>query len=230
MLALGAVPRTLPVPGLFEHALSFKSLADAIHLRNHVLHQLEAADAALDEEERSRRLTFSSSRRLRRSRGARGTVRPRRGRPALLPAAACDPAPLGARRRRAADPPRHPAAARRLRRGRAPQARDRAPRRDDARVRLGGRGGARRDGARDPSEHARLDGRRRAEPPPCASGRCRWTRQGRVEVDETASRATGTSTYGRSAIARSSRTRAATGPTHRPASTPSARRAGSRRT
>jgi NADH:quinone reductase (non-electrogenic) len=58
VLALGAVPRTLPVPGLFEHALSFKSLADAIQLRNHVLHQLEAADAALDEEERSRRLTF----------------------------------------------------------------------------------------------------------------------------------------------------------------------------
>jgi NADH:quinone reductase (non-electrogenic) len=58
VLALGAVPRTLPVPGLSEHALSFKSLADAIHLRNHVLHQLEAADAALDEDERSRRLTF----------------------------------------------------------------------------------------------------------------------------------------------------------------------------
>ena len=58
VLALGAVPRTLPVPGLSEHALSFKSLADAINLRNTVLHQLEAADAALDEEERSRRLTF----------------------------------------------------------------------------------------------------------------------------------------------------------------------------
>jgi NADH dehydrogenase len=58
VLALGAVPRTLPIPGLSEHALSFKSLADAIHLRNHVLHQLEAADAALAEEERSRRLTF----------------------------------------------------------------------------------------------------------------------------------------------------------------------------
>ncbi|HEU5216761.1 MAG TPA: NAD(P)/FAD-dependent oxidoreductase [Gaiellaceae bacterium] len=58
VLALGAVPRTLPVPGLSEHALSFKSLADAINLRNHVLHQLEAADAALDEEERERRLTF----------------------------------------------------------------------------------------------------------------------------------------------------------------------------
>jgi NADH:ubiquinone reductase (H+-translocating) len=58
VLALGAVPRTLPIPGLSEHGLSFKSLADAINLRNHVLHQLEAADAALDEEERERRLTF----------------------------------------------------------------------------------------------------------------------------------------------------------------------------
>jgi NADH:quinone reductase (non-electrogenic) len=58
VLALGAVPRTLPIPGLSEHALSFKSLADAINLRNNVLHQLEAADAALDEEERARRLTF----------------------------------------------------------------------------------------------------------------------------------------------------------------------------
>ena len=58
VLALGAVPRTLPIPGLSEHALSFKSLADGINLRNHVLHQLEAADAALDEQERAKRLTF----------------------------------------------------------------------------------------------------------------------------------------------------------------------------
>jgi NADH:ubiquinone reductase (H+-translocating) len=58
VLAIGAVPRSLPVPGLSEHALSFKSLADAINLRNHVLHQLEAADGALTDEERSRRLTF----------------------------------------------------------------------------------------------------------------------------------------------------------------------------
>jgi len=58
VLALGAVPRTLPVPGLSEHAIPFKSLADAIALRNMVLNQLETADAALDQEERSRRLTF----------------------------------------------------------------------------------------------------------------------------------------------------------------------------
>jgi NADH:ubiquinone reductase (H+-translocating) len=58
VLTVGAVPRTLPIPGLSEHGLSFKSLADAIYLRNHVLHQLEEADAALTEEERTRRLTF----------------------------------------------------------------------------------------------------------------------------------------------------------------------------
>ncbi|HEY1564969.1 MAG TPA: NAD(P)/FAD-dependent oxidoreductase [Gaiellaceae bacterium] len=58
VVALGAVPRTLPIPGLAEHGLAFKSLADAIHLRNRVLQQLEAADAALDDEERSRCLTF----------------------------------------------------------------------------------------------------------------------------------------------------------------------------
>ena len=58
VVALGAVPRTLPIPGLSEHGLAFKSLADAIQLRNHVLQQLELADGALDEDERSRRLTF----------------------------------------------------------------------------------------------------------------------------------------------------------------------------
>jgi len=58
VLALGAVPRVAPVEGLTEHGLSFKSLADAIHLRNHVLRELEAADSALDEGERARRLTF----------------------------------------------------------------------------------------------------------------------------------------------------------------------------
>ena len=58
VLALGAVPRVASVPGLTEHGLSFKSLADAIHLRNHVLRELEAADAALDAAERARRLTF----------------------------------------------------------------------------------------------------------------------------------------------------------------------------
>jgi NADH dehydrogenase len=43
VVALGAVTRVFPVPGLAEHGLGFKSLADAIALRNHVLGQLERA-------------------------------------------------------------------------------------------------------------------------------------------------------------------------------------------
>jgi NADH dehydrogenase len=58
VVALGAVSRTLPVPGLAEHGLGFKSLADAIYLRNHVLRQLEDAAAAREPEERAAHLTF----------------------------------------------------------------------------------------------------------------------------------------------------------------------------
>ena len=58
VIALGAVSRTLPIPGLADHGLGFKSLADAIHLRNHVLRRLEAADAAPNETHRLRELTF----------------------------------------------------------------------------------------------------------------------------------------------------------------------------
>ncbi len=58
VVALGSVVRVLPVPGLAEHGLGFKSLADAINLRNHVLRRLEAADAALDAEMRTRELGF----------------------------------------------------------------------------------------------------------------------------------------------------------------------------
>jgi NADH dehydrogenase len=58
VIALGAVARTLPVPGLAEHGLGFKDLADAIHLRNHVLRELEAADAELDQAQAAAHLTF----------------------------------------------------------------------------------------------------------------------------------------------------------------------------
>ena len=43
VVALGAVTRVLPVPGLREHGSGFKTLADAIALRNRVLQQLERA-------------------------------------------------------------------------------------------------------------------------------------------------------------------------------------------
>jgi len=43
VVALGAVTRFLPVPGLQEHGIGFKDLADAIALRNRLLQQLERA-------------------------------------------------------------------------------------------------------------------------------------------------------------------------------------------
>ena len=58
VLAIGAVTRTFPIPGLSEHALGFKDLADAIHLRNRVLRQLEAADAELEDGETASHLSF----------------------------------------------------------------------------------------------------------------------------------------------------------------------------
>jgi NADH:ubiquinone reductase (H+-translocating) len=58
VLALGSVSRVLPVPGLAEHGRGFRDLADAIALRNHILRQLEAADAAADHAERARHLAF----------------------------------------------------------------------------------------------------------------------------------------------------------------------------
>jgi NADH:ubiquinone reductase (H+-translocating) len=58
VVALGAVPRTLPIPGLAEHGLGFKSLPDAIHLRNHVLRELEGAAAEMDADAAAARLAF----------------------------------------------------------------------------------------------------------------------------------------------------------------------------
>ncbi len=49
VVALGATTRTLPVPGLLEHGVGFKDLADAIALRNRVLLQLERASIHPDD-------------------------------------------------------------------------------------------------------------------------------------------------------------------------------------
>jgi NADH:ubiquinone reductase (H+-translocating) len=56
VIALGAVTRMPDLPGLHEHAFRLKDLTDAIRLRNHVLRQIELADAA--PEHAARRLTF----------------------------------------------------------------------------------------------------------------------------------------------------------------------------
>jgi NADH dehydrogenase len=58
VVALGSVSRTLPIPGLVEHAIGFKTLAEAIALRNHLIRCLEAAESLEDPAEREKYLTF----------------------------------------------------------------------------------------------------------------------------------------------------------------------------
>jgi NADH dehydrogenase len=58
IVALGSVPRVLPVPGLAEHGVGFHSLADAIALRNRALWNLEVAEAHPDPEVRRAYLSF----------------------------------------------------------------------------------------------------------------------------------------------------------------------------
>ena len=58
VLAPGGVTRSFPIPGLAERARGFKTLAEALYLRDHVLQQLELADASDDPEERRARCTF----------------------------------------------------------------------------------------------------------------------------------------------------------------------------
>jgi NADH:ubiquinone reductase (H+-translocating) len=58
IVALGSVSRVMPVPGLAEHAIGFKTLADAIALRNRALLNLEIAESLPDDESRREYLTF----------------------------------------------------------------------------------------------------------------------------------------------------------------------------
>jgi NADH dehydrogenase len=58
VLAPGSVSRVLPVPGLAEHAVGFKTIDEAIHLRNDVLARLEAAAETSDHDRRRALLTF----------------------------------------------------------------------------------------------------------------------------------------------------------------------------
>lgn len=57
VLALGAMTNRAMIPGS-EHAFTFKTLADALLLRNHVIERLERADVETDPERKRRLLTF----------------------------------------------------------------------------------------------------------------------------------------------------------------------------
>jgi len=58
VVALGSVSRTLPIPGLAEEGIGFKTVEEAIALRNHALARLDEAASTSDPEQRRRLLTF----------------------------------------------------------------------------------------------------------------------------------------------------------------------------
>ncbi len=58
VVAAGSVARTLPIPGLAENGIGFKTVGEAIFLRNHVLAKLDIAASTSDPELRRRALTF----------------------------------------------------------------------------------------------------------------------------------------------------------------------------
>jgi NADH dehydrogenase len=58
LVALGSVSRVLPIPGLAEHGIGFKTLSEAIGLRNQTLANLEVAETLDSPEERLPWLTY----------------------------------------------------------------------------------------------------------------------------------------------------------------------------
>lgn len=58
VVGLGAVARTLPIPGLADEAVGFKNIEEAISLRNHVLSRIDLASSTWDLDLRRRMLTF----------------------------------------------------------------------------------------------------------------------------------------------------------------------------
>ena len=58
VIGLGGMTNFYGMPGMVEHAIPFRTLSDAIVLRNHVVHVLEEADVETDPELRRKLLTF----------------------------------------------------------------------------------------------------------------------------------------------------------------------------
>ncbi|MEW1699558.1 NAD(P)/FAD-dependent oxidoreductase [Streptomyces sp. NPDC093249] len=58
VLAPGSVSRTLPVPGLRDHGIGFRTVEEAIGLRNHVIEQMDIASSTRDPAVREAALTF----------------------------------------------------------------------------------------------------------------------------------------------------------------------------
>ena len=58
IVALGSVSRRMPIPGLAEHAIGFKSILEALHLRDALLRSLEIAETIDRPDVRAQHLTF----------------------------------------------------------------------------------------------------------------------------------------------------------------------------
>jgi NADH dehydrogenase len=58
LLTVGSVNKLLPIPGVSEHAHGFRSLPEAMYLRDHITRQIELAAATDDPAERTARCTF----------------------------------------------------------------------------------------------------------------------------------------------------------------------------
>ncbi len=58
ILTVGSVNALLPIPGLADYAHGFRTIAEAMYLRDHIIRQLELASLATDPEERRARSSF----------------------------------------------------------------------------------------------------------------------------------------------------------------------------
>jgi NADH dehydrogenase len=58
LLTVGSVNKLLPIPGISEHAHGFRSLPEAMYLRDHITRQIELAADSDDVAERTARCTF----------------------------------------------------------------------------------------------------------------------------------------------------------------------------
>jgi NADH dehydrogenase len=58
ILTAGSVNKLLPIPGITDYATGFRTIAEALYLRDHIIRQLELAAVATDPEERRARCTF----------------------------------------------------------------------------------------------------------------------------------------------------------------------------
>jgi NADH:ubiquinone reductase (H+-translocating) len=58
ILTAGSVNKLLPIPGIADYAVGFRTITEAEYLRDHIIRQLELAAVATDPQERAARCTF----------------------------------------------------------------------------------------------------------------------------------------------------------------------------